>query len=285
MKMTLQRGSRTSRSFAVLGAAVLALMPLSGGAAAPSTSPAQIELWRLDCGEFPDFPLDEMSDAFDYPGQKKTLTDSCYLVRHNDDFMLWDTGFRPSLLNPNGKARHQTIVQQLARIGLAPEKITLIGISHFHFDHTGQASLFPGARLLIGQPDFELLAHGVEAGETDDIRPWLADTAKVDRVVGDKDVFADGTVIMLATPGHTPGHHSLLVRLAKRGNVILSGDLWHFAEQISHNGVPLETMDRAAELASMDRITRATANLHALLIIQHEAADIDKLPQFPLSAK
>jgi len=280
----LRRGFRMSQCVAVFGAA-LALISLNGGAAA-STPSAQVELWRLDCGEFPDFPLDEMTDVFAYPGQKKTLTDSCYLIRHNDDFMLWDTGFRPSQLNTKGnRAQHETIVQQLAHIDLAPEKITFVGISHFHFDHTGQASLFPAAHLLMGAPDFELLTRGVEGGETDDIRPWLTEIAKVERVVGDKDVFGDGTVVMLATPGHTPGHHSLLVRLAKRGNVILSGDLWHFEEQIRNNGVPVETMDRAAELASMDRINRAIVNLNALLVIQHDPADIDKLPKFPLSAK
>ena len=118
-----------------------------------------------------------------------------------------------------------------------------------------------------------------------DIWPWLTQTAKVDRVVGDKDIFDDGTVVMLATPGHTMGHHSLRVRLAKRGNVILSGDLWHFAGEIPHNSMPVGTMDRAAELASMDRIIQARTNLNALLIIQHEPADIDKPPKFPSSAK
>lgn len=287
-KHHLGAGSRMSRRFVALGAA-LVLLSLTEGAAA-ATASAEVELWRLDCGAFVDLNLDGMSDAFDYPDQKKTLTNSCYLIRHNYDFMLWDTGFRPSDLNAKADAApHETIVRQLARIGLATEKITFVGISHFHFDHTGQASLFPGARLLIGESDFEVLAHGAQtfgvlSGKSD-IWPWLTETAKVDRVVGDKDIFGDGTVVMLATPGHTTGHHSLLVRLAKRGNVILSGDAWHFSEQVSHNGVPPENMDRAATLASMDRILKAAANLNALLIIQHEPADIDKLPKFPLSAK
>ena len=90
---------------------------------------------------------------------------------------------------------------------------------------------------------------------------------------------------MLATPGHTMGHHSLLVRLRQVGPMILSGDLWHFSEQVSHNGVPSENVDRAATLASMDRILKAAANLKANIIIQHEKSDITKLPLFPASAQ
>ena len=90
---------------------------------------------------------------------------------------------------------------------------------------------------------------------------------------------------MLVTPGHTLGRYSLLIRLRRFGPVILSGGLWHFTEQVSHSGVPPENMDRAATLASMDRILKAAANLKAKLIIQHEKLDIPKLPQFPASAQ
>jgi N-acyl homoserine lactone hydrolase len=265
----------------VVVTAVLSFLALDVDAIAGTTS-AEVELWRLDCGEVVDVPLDLMSDVFAYPGQKNTLTNSCYLIRHHDDYMLWDTGLRPDELGVG----HKTLVQQLAHIGVVPEKITVIGISHFHYDHTGQASLFPAARLLIGEQDLDLLVRGVQLGRREDLQPWLTSGEKVDRVVGDKDIFGDGTVVMLSTPGHTMGHHSLLVRLAQR-NVVLSGDLWHFAAQVPRNGVPIPggTMDRAAALASMDRITQATTNLNALLIIQHEPADIEKLPKFPLSAK
>lgn len=262
--------------------AALTLVASSGVA----DSDLDVELWRLDCGEFAAFPLDVASDVFAYPDRKKTLTNSCYLVRHNDDYMLWDTGFRPSGSKAGADGgQGKTLVEQLARIGVAPERVAYVGISHFHGDHTGQASFFPGARLLIGEPDFELLARGAQYGQRDDIGPWLTNTANVDRIVGDKDVFGDGTVVMLATPGHTPGHHSLLIRLKQFGPVILSGDLWHFTEQVSHNGVPPYNTDRAATLASMDRIQKAAANLKAKLIIQHEKADVPLLPAFPSSAQ
>ena len=120
------------------------------------------------------------------------------------------------------------------------------------------------------------------AGASADLELWRLDCGKL--TDWDKDVFGDGSVIMLSTPGHTSGHHSLLVRLPRFGPVILSGDLWHFSEQLRQNEMAAGTLDRAAELASRDRILKAVANLKATLVIEHELADISKLPIFPASA-
>jgi N-acyl homoserine lactone hydrolase len=238
---------------------------------------------RLDCGAFPNFDIAQMSDTFAYPGRTKTLANSCYLIRHNNEYMLWDTGFSSKTIKDfNGAvAMRETVVDQLSRIGVDPKQVLIVGISHSHPDHTGQAAQFPRARLLMGKADFDLLAQN----NSEDVAPWLTDKANLEEVSGDKDVFGDGSVVMLATPGHTMGHYSLLIRLPKFGPVILSGDLWHFSEQVSHNGLPPENMDRAATLASMDRILKAAANLKAKIIIQHEKADVAKLPLFPLSAR
>ena len=101
----------------------------------------------------------------------------------------------------------------------------------------------------------------------------------------DKDVFGDGTVIMLRTPGHTPGHSSLLVKLAQMGPVILSGDAVHFRENYDSDGVPAFNYDRAQTVASLERTKKILANLKGQLIIQHDARDIEKLPMFPAFAK
>jgi N-acyl homoserine lactone hydrolase len=92
-------------------------------------------------------------------------------------------------------------------------------------------------------------------------------------------------VIMLYTPGHTPGHHSLLVKLPQKGAVLLSGDLAHFRENYETNGVPTFNTDRAQTLASLDRVKKIVAGNKATVIIQHDARDLDKLPVFPASAK
>jgi N-acyl homoserine lactone hydrolase len=98
-------------------------------------------------------------------------------------------------------------------------------------------------------------------------------------------VFGDGTVVMINTPGHTPGHHSLLVKLPQMGPVLLSGDLAHFHENYDGNGVPSFNTDRSETLASLDRFKKIAANLKATVVIQHDARDVGKLPAFPAAAK
>jgi glyoxylase-like metal-dependent hydrolase (beta-lactamase superfamily II) len=89
---------------------------------------------------------------------------------------------------------------------------------------------------------------------------------------------------MLDMPGHTPGHHSLLVKLKNKGNVLLSGDLAHFKENYDGDGVPTFNTNRADTLASLDRFKDMARNLKATVIIQHDARDIGKLPAFPAAA-
>jgi glyoxylase-like metal-dependent hydrolase (beta-lactamase superfamily II) len=267
--------------------AALAGFALAG---AVHAAPAQVSLWRLDCGKIVAFDLDEFSDTRAYVGQHKDLTASCYLIRHGDTYMLWDTGLPKALLNhvPDPKQGLDatltvTIVDQLAKLGLKPDQIAIVGISHEHFDHTGQAADFPNAKLLMGKRDIDDM-RGANAESGKPLAHWLKDGGVMEPVSGDKDVFGDGTVTMLDLPGHTPGHHGLLVKLQHKGYVLLSGDTAHFAENYASNGVPLFNSNRADTLASLDRFKKLAANLHATVIIQHEPADIAKLPPVPKAA-
>jgi glyoxylase-like metal-dependent hydrolase (beta-lactamase superfamily II) len=274
-----------------LAAAWLALGAMQ--APLPPSAQAKIQLWRLDCGEFVIKQYGAFfSDTFQYPPGPKNVVGSCYLIRHADHYMLWDTGLTDALVGHDFDNEAQTLrlrrslIDQLARIQVRPEQIGIVGISHWHFDHTGQAGRFPQARLLIGKEDADLL-RGNPPPDEDSAKAlsrWLRGAGKLDLVSGDRDVFGDGSVVMLDLPGHTPGHHALLVRLAS-GPILLSGDQYHFTEQVRNRGVPPFNADRADTLASMDRFDRIAANLKAKVIIQHEPADIAKLPAFPKSAQ
>lgn len=264
-----------------------------GAMQAPSAAPAPIELWRLHCGEFVMKQYGAFfSDTFQYPAGPKNLVGSCYLIRHGDRYMLWDTGLTDALVGKDFDTPEQTLrlrkslVDQIAEIGVKPERIERIGISHWHFDHTGQAARFPRATLMMGKADLEMLRATPSPDEdsTKALAPWLTGGGTLEAVSSDKDVFGDGQVVMLKLPGHTPGHYALLVRLAS-GPVLLSGDQYHFTEQVKNRGVPPFNHDRSNTLASSDRFDRIAANLKAKVIIQHEPADIAKLPAFPKSAK
>ena len=274
---------KTGRIFAGVAGLLLA-------GAAHAAAPAPIQLWRLDCGKIVAFDLDLFSDTRSYVGQHRDLAASCYLIRHGDTYMLWDTGLPKAMLNhvPDPKQGLDavltvTIVDQLAKLGIKPDQIAIVGISHEHFDHTGQAADFPGAKLLIGKGDVDDM-RGPGADHAAALAHWLKDGGALEPVVGDKDVFGDGSIVMLDLPGHTPGHHGLLVKLQHKGYVLLSGDVSHFTTNYDSDGVPSFNSNRADTLASLDRFKKLAANLHATVIIQHEPADIAKLPAFPKAA-
>ena len=267
-------------------AAATAFLTLSAMQAPPATGPQPpLQLWRLDCGTLA-VDLGAFSDTGQYAGRKRTLASSCYLIRSGDRLLLWDTGLDGALAgkarDANGSQVKDTIVAQLARIGVRPADISYVGISHYHYDHIGQLADFPAATLLIGKADWEAvkLRPAVEPR----FRRWLTGGGKVEQLPGDKDVFGDGRVTILRMPGHTEGHQVLLVRLAS-GPVLVSGDQYHFAENRRAGGVPSFNVNRADTLASHDRFEKLAANLRAKVIIQHEPAHITKLPVFPQAAR
>ncbi|MET0372711.1 MAG: N-acyl homoserine lactonase family protein [Rhizorhabdus sp.] len=264
---------------------------LLAGAAQAAPVPGTVDkVWRLDCGKVYVNQLNAFSDTQSYTGQSRELTASCYLIKDGDAYMLWDTGLPIAVKGlPNDPAQPmsgtlgKTIVEQLAQIGVKPEQIGLIGISHYHFDHIGQAAAFPKAKLIIGAGDLEAARKNEAIGKP--IASWLVEGAKVEGVTGDKDIFGDGSVTMIDLHGHTPGHHGLLVRLPKTGAVLLSGDVAHFQENLDSDGVPPFNTDRADSLAAMDRFRKLGKALKAVVIIQHDPRDIAKLPIFPQGAE
>lgn len=268
-------------------------MMLSGfGAAAADAPAAEVTLARLDCGKTNDLndqALARFSDVSAFKGIKVPLTYSCYLIKHGSDYMIWDTGQPPAGgATPSPNAPKSTLVEQLAQLKLKPEQIKVVGISHYHGDHCGQVASFPDATLMIGKGDWEVLTNPTPnpAANPANFARWIGGGGgKVEPVSGDKDVFGDGSVVILNTPGHTPGHHSLVVHLKEKGVVMLTGDLAHFHENYDTNGVPTFNTERADTLASLDRFKKLAANLKATVIIQHDARDIGKLPAFPAAAR
>jgi N-acyl homoserine lactone hydrolase len=259
---------------------------LFAGLAFPAQAASDVSLARLDCGtpQAPTVVNQRFSDTYAYGDLKIQFVFSCYLIKHGDEYLLWDTGH--AMTTPN-VAPKVSIVDQLAKIDVKPEQIKYVGISHYHGDHTGQIASFPKATLLIGAREWEAITSPKPA-EGVNFKPfegWIKGENKVEPQPIDKDVFGDGSVIMLRTPGHTPGHSSLLVKLAEMGPVIISGDAVHFRENYDTDGVPAFNYDRAQTVASIERLKKIAANLKAKLIIQHDARDVDKLPVLPAFAK
>jgi N-acyl homoserine lactone hydrolase len=253
---------------------------------ASAQTPAEVTLTRLDCGtnQAPTEVNLRFSDTYSYGDKKIQFVFSCYLVKHGNDYMVWDTGHS---MSAGAVAPKTSLVDLLAQVKVTPDQIKFVGISHYHGDHIGQVASFPKATLLIGKGDWDALTDpkpgpGVNPAN---FANWIKGEGKVEALPNDKDVFGDGTVIVLSTPGHTPGHRSLLVKLKDMGAVLLTGDLAHFHENYDSNGVPTFNASRADTVASLDRFKKIAANTKATVVIQHDQRDIAKLPAFPAAAK
>ena len=280
---------RTAASCSVgLGAGALLLLTACAQptpAAAPTPAGADVTLTRLDCGTSAG-PSDvgRFSDVFVFDGLKVQIVYSCYLIKHGDEYLLWDTGHS---LSAGAVAPKVSIVDQLAQLNVKPEQIKYVGISHYHPDHTGQVGSFPQTTLLIGKGDWDVLTSPKPpaGAPTAPFAHFISGAGKVEPVPMDKDIFNDRSVVMLSTPGHTPGHHSLLVQLREKGTVLITGDLAHFHENYEVDGVPPFNTSRAETLASLARFKKIATTTRATVIMQHDGRDVDKLPAFPVGAK
>jgi glyoxylase-like metal-dependent hydrolase (beta-lactamase superfamily II) len=266
---------------------------LVSGCAAPAPGASTVErLYVLYCGEARIPDISPWSPGVNV-GQPAVFSDNCYLIHHGQDWMLWDSGFADGLADhPDGVAgargmrafRRQTLASQLDEIGVAPAQIKFIAFSHTHADHVGNAKLFPAATWYVQQAEYDA-AFGPDPGKYGFVPATYASLRgnPVVKLHGDLDVFGDGSVKILSTPGHTPGHQSLLVRLPSTGAVILSGDVAHFEDNFVNRRVPGFNYDALQSRQSMDRIAAIAAAEHAQIWINHDArqtATIQHAPQF-----
>jgi glyoxylase-like metal-dependent hydrolase (beta-lactamase superfamily II) len=112
-------------------------------------------------------------------------------------------------------------------------------------------------------------------------RQLLGSPKNLQLIDGAADVFGDGSVTLVPTPGHTPGHQSLLVNLKNFGFIILSGDVVHSEENFERNIVPSLNTNKQNSLASMEKIRQLIATYKATLFINHYKRQEDKLKLLP----
>jgi N-acyl homoserine lactone hydrolase len=243
-----------------------------------SASAGQVDrLYVIDCGWAHATDQSRWSPGVNV-GVPIDFSDNCYLIHHSTEgYLLWDTGITDRLIAlPNGITvaalgqtwhRTQTLVAVLASIGVKPTDVRYIALSHVHPDHAGNVDEFPDATLIVQIREWSFLAKLPQ-------KPFSLDHKKL-LLDGDKDLFGDGSLTILSTPGHTPGHQSLLVRLPKTGFVVLSGDVVHFQSNWDNRRVPDFNVDKAQSLASMEKIARVLAQYHAQLWINHDKPSSD----------
>lgn len=250
----------------------------AGAAEAAKAPPKGVELYAIECGKFPVPDADMFADDGAYKGVQRTLIVPCYLIRHPKGDLIWDTGI------PQSK---QMLLDALKQLDLTPADIEFVSVSHSHFDHIGNAGLFAGSTWVV-DPDEKAAAFSEAARKNAaQFAAYSAlETSKTRLIEGPTlDLFGDKTVVIHQTPGHTPGHTILEVKLKDAGTVLLTGDLWHLAESRAAKRVPRFNFNRADTLKSYEATEVLAAKTKARVVREHVIEDFEAMPKFPAPLK
>ncbi|CAM3580894.1 N-acyl homoserine lactonase family protein [Corallococcus sp. ZKHCc1 1396] len=265
----------------------------TGDAKGEVDAPASVKLYAMDCGRVQASDYGSMADDGSMNGVGGEGINPCYLIRHPKGDLLWDTGFSEAIADMPGGLRPQgapmrfemprKLTVQLAELGLAPADIDYLSFSHMHFDHAGNANLFASAKWIVDADEYAS-AFSETAHRRGEVTHYSAlEHVKPVLMEGDApyDVFGDGSVSIHQAPGHTPGHTVLLLKTAKSGAVLLTGDLWPLGASRERSLVPIYNSDREQTLESMRRVEALAKDSGARVIQQHVLAHFTALPAFP----
>jgi glyoxylase-like metal-dependent hydrolase (beta-lactamase superfamily II) len=279
-----------SARLSILAAAGAAIAIVVGCATTETKTGVQ-RMYVIPCGENRTTDLSLWSPGFN-EGKAMEFSNNCYLIRHAQGWMLWDTGNSDALAaRPDGLTvlggrlnirMPKTLASSLKELGVDPTDIKFLAMSHMHADHCGNANYFTAATLYIQEPEYnaafgpEPQKFGFIAANYEKLR-----SSKVVKLNGDHDVFGDGSVVIKSAPGHTPGHQVLVVRLPKTGTVLLSGDMVHFQENWTNRRVPGMNFNRDQSTVTMETIAAFMSANKVVLWINHDKVQSDGLPKAP----
>lgn len=236
------------------GLAFIGLLALGLVAAAQPAPPSGLpplpkltspRIYVLDCGTIISYQPERFGLTIQDVGNPN-FSDPCFLVMHPKGILLFDTGLsdlqvgRPiyeNMMALEGQLKFRTLRGELENIGVTAPMITYLAISHSHWDHVGNANDYAGSTWLARKAEYEVM-FGPNANPAVARNYAALAHAKIQYIDGDYDVFGDGSVVLLSTPGHTPGHQSLYVKLARTGGVVVSGDLYHYMAERTTGKMP-----------------------------------------------
>ena len=211
-----------------------------------------------------------------------------YLIAHPKGTLQFDAGgiedghFKGGPVTEGVMTADKPLRPQIAATGHRIGDITFFAMSHYHSDHTANANAFAAATWIVQQAERDYMFGGKPEGIIQPASYSGLRNAKT-RILNneDLDVFGDGSVRIVSTPGHTPGHQVLFVRLANFGPVVLAGDLYHFPEEAALDRVPGFDVDATQTRASRAKVQALLKQTGAKLWIAHDVATHAPLPKAP----
>jgi len=254
-------------------------------------SKTDLKLYSFDGGTVVVNTLGLFAQDETYKGQSKEFADAFYVIQHPKGNLMWDAGLPESLVglpepytSPDGAftvSRKDSVLNQLKQIGMSPEDIKYISLSHTHFDHSGHANVFKNATWLVQKDEYDFVTGQEVQEKNPDMYNAIKDLKNIKKIDGDFDVFGDGTVVLKYMPGHTPGHQVLFLDLKEHGPLLLSGDLYHFYENREYKRIPIFNYDVKQTRESMKKFEAFAQEMKAKVYLQHQKDDFNKMPKAP----
>ena len=272
-------------------AALFALSPSTAQTRRPQP-PKSVRLYILDCGKITGVGATNFGFKEGELATTEMIT-PCYLIVHPRGTLMWDVGEIPdSAFTADGAPAKQgaftvtrPLLPQLAALGYTPADITYLALSHYHGDHVANANAFAGATWIVQQMERDaMFAPRDGKAKNAPNQTYFGELARSKTTLlkgEDDDVFGDGTVVIKFSPGHTPGHQSLFLKLARTGPVLLSGDLYHYPEEMTLKRVPSFDFSQEQTAKSRAAIEDFVKKAGAQLWIQHDVANSAKLKKAP----
>jgi glyoxylase-like metal-dependent hydrolase (beta-lactamase superfamily II) len=249
---------------------------------------AMLRVYALSCGSL------EFDKSLFFPaeaqGARITTPVSSYLVVHPKGKLVFDTGIScDALTDPAGRLGKRVaslfairsragedVISQLAGLGIEPDQIRTVVNSHFHFDHCGCNASFPRAQFLVQRAELAMARSEQSRYNAKDWNHPL-DYREID---GEHDVFGDGTVVLLPTPGHTAGHQSLWIRDGGR-QFVLAADACYTREHMDRTILPSNTFNAGQMSESLALLRGLRDRKGVELLYGHDAGQWRALPHAP----
>lgn len=213
---------------------------------------------------------------------------SCYLLRHRQGNVLFDTGCHPSTVH-DPEARwgsmakamvpisrpDENVVGQLKSVGLAPDDIDVVVNSHFHSDHCGCNEFFKKATVVCHARELEA-ARKEDAEKSGFLAVDWKQPMPIETIEHEHDLFNDGRIVLLPVPGHTAGMTAALVSLDKSGAFLLASDAVALRANLERDIHPRNTWNTELSARSMEEIRRIQAS-GITVMYGHDAEQWDSL--------
>lgn len=221
-----------------------------------------------------------------------------YLIDHPDGYVLFDTGnayevvhdkmthWGPDLIaayNPI-MSEDQWVINAIKKVGVDPEDIRFVILSHLHLDHAGGVGHFPNAKYLVQRqemhfayvPDFYMKAAYIRKDFDKDVDWQLLEGWRDDVF----DLYNDGKILIHFTPGHTPGHQSVQVNLENSGSYFLTADSCYTLENLNEDVLPGLVADPIETVKTISKIRRLR-DLGVNIVVGHDPVEWKNYKQAP----